>query len=319
MNILICSAGRRAKLVEFFKEELHKIGGKVVAVDCDPTASALYHADFHEVVPRIDHPGYINYIIDICEKHEITGILSLIDPELTLLANCKEEFKRNSIQAIVSDKIVVECCFDKYLTYQFCQEHDLPCVPTYTDIYKVIDDLNHRKLEFPLIVKPRRGSASIGINKVTTIQELTIFQEKAEELVIQPFISGEEFGVDCYIDFITNEVTNIFLKRKISMRSGETDKSVSYKDPVLKELIEKLVAALKPNGPIDIDCFKTESGYMISEINPRFGGGYLHAHVSGQNFVKNIINNLRGLPNVQDDCHYEEGRKLVKFDHFIVL
>ncbi|RHW42787.1 ATP-grasp domain-containing protein [Neobacillus notoginsengisoli] len=319
MNILICSAGRRAKLVEFFKEELHKNGGKVVAVDCDSTASALYHADFHEVVPRIDDPSYINHIIDLCKKYDIAGVLSLIDPELTLLANCKEEFERNSIQVIVSDKNVVECCFDKYLTFQFCQEHDLPCVPTYTDIDKIINDINHHELEFPLIVKPRRGSASIGIHKVETVQELYFYQDKAEEIVIQPFISGEEFGVDCYVDFITNEVTSIFLKRKISMRSGETDKSVSYKDPILKEIIEELVVVLKPNGPIDVDCFKTESGYMISEINPRFGGGYLHAHVSGQNFVKNIINNLKGLPNVPNEDHYEEGKKLVKFDHFIVL
>ncbi|WP_316569189.1 ATP-grasp domain-containing protein [Neobacillus sp. YIM B06451] len=319
MNILICSAGRRAKLVEYFKEELHKIGGKVVAVDCDPTASALYHAHIHEVVPRIDDPNYINHILDLCGKYDITGVLSLIDPELAVLANSKEEFERNLIQVIGCDKTVVDICFDKYLTYQFLHEHEIPCVPTYVDINNVFDDLNSNEIEFPLIVKPKKGSASIGVNKVTTIQELIMYQDKAEEIVIQPFISGEEFGVDCYIDFINNEVINIFMKRKISMRSGETDKSVSYKDPLLKELIEKLVIALKPIGPIDIDCFKTEDGYMISEINPRFGGGYLHAHVLGQNFVKNIINNLKGLQNVSNDCDYEEGRRLVKFDNFIVL
>jgi carbamoyl-phosphate synthase large subunit len=104
---------------------------------------------------------------------------------------------------------------DKYLTYKFFEENGIPSVPTYNDIDKVIEDLEHFKLDFPLIVKPIRGSASVGIHKVTSIKELKMFQDMSDEIVVQPFISGEEFGVDCYIDLITNEVTNIFIKRKI--------------------------------------------------------------------------------------------------------
>ena len=319
MNILICSAGRRAKLVEYFKEELHKVNGKVIAVDCDPTASALYHADFYEVVPRIDDPNYIHSLIELCKIYQVKGILSLIDPELTVLAHHKEEFEKHSVQVIVSDKRVVDICFDKYQTYTFLKENGLPCVPTYQDLGRAVEALEANELAFPLIVKPRTGSASIGINKVTTVQELMMYQDKAEEIVVQPFIAGEEFGIDCYVDLINHNATNIFMKRKISMRSGETDKSISFKDPVLRELIETFVESLKPKGPIDIDCFKTETGYMISEINPRFGGGYLHAHVSGQNFVENIVNNLSGNSNIPNNSEYEEGKRLVKFDSFIVI
>ncbi|MBS4205789.1 hypothetical protein [Lederbergia citrea] len=103
------------------------------------------------------------------------------------------------------------------------------------------------------------------------------------------------------------------------MRAGETDKSIVVKDEKLKKLIGKLILTLNPLGPIDIDCFKTEHGYVISEINPRFGGGYLHAHEMGQGFVKNIIHNLQGEPNGLTEGDYKEGTTMVKYDHYIVI
>ncbi|MBS4179130.1 ATP-grasp domain-containing protein [Lederbergia citrea] len=319
MNILICSAGRRVKLVQYFKEELHKINGKVIAVDCDFTAPALYHADIFEVVPRINRPNYIDHIMELCDKYKVNGILSLIDPELSLLANFKEEFERKNISVIVSDKEIVDMCYDKYLTSQWLLENNIPSVPTYINIDKVLKDIRNKKIDFPLIVKPKNGSASLGINKVNSIKKLEFFRNEAQDWVVQPFIVGEEFGVDCYIDLITQKPTNIFMKRKINMRAGETDKSIATRDEILKKLIEKLILTLKPIGPIDIDCFKTENGYMISEINPRFGGGYLHAHEMGQSFVRNIINNLLGESNEQNLGDYKEGSTMVKYDHYIVI
>jgi len=319
MNILLCSVGRRVKLVEYFKKELQKINGKVVAIDCDPTAAAIYHADIYDVVPRIDHPEYIHHLKYLCNKYEIKGVLSLIDPELPLLAHYKEEFEKEGIQIIVSDQNAVDICYNKDKTYKFLQANKIPAIPTYVEIDRVINDLMECKINFPLIIKPKNGSASLGIQKVISIEELKVIQDTLQDFIVQPFITGDEYGVDCYIDYITNKTTNIFIKRKLRMRAGETDKSISVKDLELKQIIENLIVALKPIGPIDIDCFKTINGYVISEINPRFGGGYLHAHESGQGFIKNIINNLNGKPNVNNENDYSEGTMMVKYDHFMIL
>ncbi|MDQ0155380.1 ATP-grasp domain-containing protein [Robertmurraya andreesenii] len=317
MNILICSVGRRVKLVEYFRKELNQINGMVVAVDCDPTAPALYHADAYEIVPRIDHQEYISHIKYHCHKYQINAVLSLIDPELSLLAGFKDEFAQDGIEVIVSEKKIVDICFDKYQTYEFLRKREIPAVPTYVNLNEVMNAIKIRELQFPLIVKPRKGSASIGISMVTSLKQLEEYRN--EEMVIQPFINGEEYGVDCYIDLITNKPSNIFMKRKIKMRAGETDKSISVKDPELKALVGKLIDVLNPSGPIDIDCFKKEDKYIISEINPRFGGGYLHAHEMGQNFVKNIINNLSGRANTENSPDYKEGTTLVKYDNYLVL
>jgi carbamoyl-phosphate synthase large subunit len=320
MNILMCSAGRRVKLIKYFKEELSKIGGKIVASDCDPTAPALSFADSREIVPRIVEPNYIETIKEICKKHQISAILSLIDPELGLLAGHKEEFAKENIRVIVSEKEMVDICFDKYLTYEFLKRNNIPAVPAFIDLKEVINELGNERLQFPLIVKPRTGSASIGICKIDSLDELTnLWSKSSQDLIVQPFIAGEEYGVDAYVDLVNKHSTNIFCKRKIRMRAGETDKSVAVKDPILIQLINEFLNILKLVGPIDIDIFKTETGYVISEINPRFGGGYLHAHESGQNFVKNIINNLLGHSNESEIGNYKEGSIMIKYDDVMIL
>ncbi|WP_042374336.1 ATP-grasp domain-containing protein [Neobacillus jeddahensis] len=319
MNILICSAGRRVKLIKYFKVELSKIGGKVVAVDCDATAPALHFADFAEIIPAITDPEYIQQLKQLCQKYKIDAVLSLIDPELSVLAEHKEDFEKENIRLIVSNKEVVDICFDKYRTYQFLNDRSLPGIPTYINFAEILSDIETGFLEFPIIVKPKNGSASIGISIVHSTKELQAVWRDSGELIAQPFIEGDEFGIDCYMDLLNACVTNIFCKKKIKMRAGETDKSVSVNDPDLIQLIEELVNQLNPIGPIDIDCFKTDKGYFISEINPRFGGGYPHAHEAGQNFVRNIINNLLGKSNQTHIGHYPSGSVMIKFDDVMLL
>lgn len=322
MNILICSVGRRVQLLNYFSEELGKIGGVVIAADCDPNAPALYHADAFEIVPEINHTEYIPSIKNICQKYNIKGVFSLIDPELTLLARHKDEFLNDGIQIFVSDKQVVDTCYDKLSTYQFLKENNIMSVRTYDDITKVILDLEEGIIDFPLIVKPRCGSGSAGIKKIASIAELQLLWEANDNLIVQPYIEGIEYSADCYIDLLNNKVTNLFSKRKVNMRAGESDKSIAVKDRQLTEIVIRLIELMKLSGPIDIDFFKTNEGYVVSEINPRFGGGYPYAHQMGHNFIKSIINNLNGISNPPfqiDKQDYSEGKIMVRYDQYMVL
>ena len=132
--------------------------------------------------------------------------------------------------------------------------------------------------------------------------------------MIQEFMTGQEIGADVYIDMITGEVVSIFTKKKLKMRAGETDKAVSFKDPALFNLIEKFVIEAGYKGEIDIDIFYINGKYYISEINPRFGGGYPHAYESGVDHIKLILNNLRGYANKKNIGAYEEGVYMMKYN-----
>lgn len=319
MNLLICSAGRRVKLVEYFKEELNKMNGKVIAVDCDPTAPALYAADFYQIVARIDDDNYMKQIKSICRKYKVKGILSLIDPELTILSERKEEFEQEGIKVIISNEETIDICFDKFKTYQYLKNAGIPTIPTYIDIDEVLKEVNRGELQFPLMAKPRKGSASIGNGVIHNREELEILKDTHHDMVFQPFIMGEEYGIDCYIDLLSKETIDIFIKKKVKMRAGETDKSISVNDVELKNLIKAVSHVLELVGPVDIDCFGTNSSFVVSEINPRFGGGYPHAHEMGRNFVRFLINNMLGESNCIVNEEYEEGVTMVKFDRVMLL
>ena len=91
MNILILSSGTRNKVVQYFKKALAG-SGRVICTDMSSLAPSLYEADKFYTVPRMTAPGYIDVILDICKKEAIGGVLSLIDPELSLLAENKDKF-----------------------------------------------------------------------------------------------------------------------------------------------------------------------------------------------------------------------------------
>src|SRR5699024_5414452 len=153
------------------------------------------------------------------------------------------------------------------------------------------------ELIFPLVVKPAKGSASLGIHIVSNKEELKNIFFKSDGLIIQPFYKDKEFGIDVYIDMVSGDLVDIFIKEKIKMRSGETDKSVSVHNDAIEKLVIDFISKTNFSGPIDIDCFEYKGNYYISEINPRFGGGYPHAHEMGCDFMKYIVNNLNGNEN----------------------
>ena len=132
--------------------------------------------------------------------------------------------------------------------------------------------------------------------------------------MIQEFLDGQEIGADVYIDMLSNEVVSIFTKKKILMRAGETDKAVSFKDSKLFSLIERFANEAGFNGQIDIDIFDIDGAYYISEVNPRFGGGYPHAYECGCDHMTLIKNNLLGIENSKIIGQYEDGVYMMKYN-----
>ena len=88
-TILLLSVGTRNKIVEYFKNAFQE-EGLVLAADASPLAPALYAADKYFIVPRIDDSDYLDRVLSICEAENVDGILSLIDPELEILAKNQE-------------------------------------------------------------------------------------------------------------------------------------------------------------------------------------------------------------------------------------
>lgn len=317
MNILILSAGTRNKIIQYFKKTL-KNCGRVVAADCSNIAPALYEADSYYIVPRITEPYYIDSVLDICDKERITGVLSLIDPELSLLALNADIFKQKGIMVIGSDYSACESTLNKWNMYQWLKRHGYNTAKTYIDLNDFCKSLDAGEISFPVFVKPICGSASIAITKADNLNTVKMLFENSKGLMVQEYMRGQEIGADCYIDMISGNVVSIFTKKKLAMRAGETDKAVSFKDKKLFKLITAFCTDFGFKGPIDIDVFDNNGEYYISEVNPRFGGGYPHAYECGADHMQLIYNNLNGKINKVNIGAYDDGVYMMKYNEVMV-
>ena len=272
-EFLILAAGTRNKIIQYFRKTL-KASEQLWRQMQASWAPAIYDADKYYIVPSITEPGYIELILDICKKEQIKGVMSLIDPELSLLAANEEKFSKIGTKIIGSSYELCELSLDKMQMYRWLVNHGYNCACSWMDKAEFYKAVGEKAVTYPVFVKPYKGSASISISKVDDKETVDLLFAHSEGLMIQEFLDGQEIGADVYVDMISGEVVSIFTKKKLKMRAGETDKAVSFKDPALFSFIEKFVLEAGYRGQIDIDIFDIAGKYYISEVNPRFGGGY---------------------------------------------
>lgn len=310
MNILFTCAGRRNYLLQYFKESL-KTNGFIIAADMQQSAPAMAIADKAIVVPAIYEENYIDVILEICRKENVDALLSLNDLELPLLSSRISEFEKLGVKVVVSNEKVIELCFDKWKTKQFAEEIGLRVPKTFLELNVVKKALKEGTLSFPLVVKPRWGSASIGIEFPVDMHELELayellsrrlFRSSLAEasksdmdhaILIQEKIDGIEYGVDVLNDLNGNP-QQVYVKEKLAMRAGETDKSVLRNNPKIEEIGYKIGQSLGHIGNLDCDIFEKEGQYFLLEMNPRFGGGYPFTHMSGGNYPAALLSWING-------------------------
>ena len=309
MNILFTCAGRRTYLLKYFRENM-EIGDKVFATDMQLSAPALQVADVKLQVPAVYDPNYVNITLDICKENNIDALISLNDLELPILAEQKGRFEELGIKVIVSDPKVIDICFDKYKTAQWTESLGLIAPKTYVRLQDAKAAINSGEICFPLFLKPRWGSGSIGLETVEDMEELEAVYELLfrkikktilatasvgdEYIMIQEKLTGNEYGLDVMNDLSGNFVA-VSVKQKLAMRAGETDKAVTRDLPALREIGKKIGENLNHIGNLDVDIMQRKNGdYCVLELNPRFGGGFPFSYEAGVNLPKAIMMWLKG-------------------------
>lgn len=317
MNILFCSAGRRVELLKDFRRSMTS-DEHIVTTDISPLAPALYVADTHYIVPRFNDPEYLDTILDICKKEKINAVTTLIDPEIEFLAKNREHFKKIDVEVLAPYEDTAELCFDKYKMFQFLRSNGISTVDTWGDYGSAIQAVACGQLSFPVFVKPRTGSGSVGARKVEDAETLKQLFESDPSLIVQRLMQCVDLDADVYIDTISHEAVSAFSKRKLETKIGGASKTISFKDEKLFAFIREIVKTLHFHGPVDMDFFCQDGTYYLSEVNPRFGGAYLHAYGAGVDFVKLIRNNLNGIANTPEFGTYDENVVMMMYDSVII-
>lgn len=317
MNILFCSVGRRCELLKDFRRTMGE-DIKIVVTDNSEVAPAMAFADRAYQVPLINAPSYIPMILDICKKERIQAVTTLIDPEIMLLAEHRKEFEALGVTVLAPYEETAKLCFNKYEMYQFLTKHQINTVKTYGTYGEFYSAYEAGEISLPVFVKPRTGSGSVGARKIESIELLEQVTGADESLIIQELMTGKDLDADVYVDTISHKPVAMFSKRKLSTTIGGANKTISFKDDALFSFIKEILSVMQFNGPLDMDFFYQDGKYYLSEINPRFGGAYLHAYGAGVDFVKLIAENVKGIENQEIIGNYEEDVVMMMYDSVVI-
>lgn len=332
MNILFTCAGRRTYLLKYFKENMQD-GDKIVATDMQLSAPALQVADVKLQVPAVYAEDYIDRTLEICREHDIKALICLNDLELPILAEQKTRFEELGVKVIVSSPHVIDIAFDKYKTAKWVEALGLNAPKTYIHLVDAKAALVAEDVHFPLFLKPRWGSGSIGLETVEDMEELDdvyhlLFKKIKKTILatasvgdnyimIQEKLTGNEYGLDVMNDLDGNFVA-VSVKQKLAMRAGETDKAVTVNLPEVREIGTTIGHNLKHIGNLDVDIMQRANGdYCVLELNPRFGGGFPFSYEAGVNLPKAIIEWIKG--NTIDPLMLQPryGEAFAKCDYLI--
>ncbi len=271
MNVLISSAGRRGSLVKSFGRAIHARGGRVFASDMSPLAPALYLAD--EALPALPlkQAGYLDNLLDLVHKNQIGLIVPTLDSELALLAEAKAAFAERGCIALISDPPFVALSGNKWVTYEFCQTAGIETHRSW------LPSQGYKPEELPdkLFVKPCEGSASAHTYSTNRVGlEATLF--RVPDPIIQEEADGHEVTIDALLD-LNGDLIHYVPRRRIRHLAGESIIGVTYDNPELENWLERVLKICGDHGargPITLQCFLSPRGPLLTEINPRFGGGF---------------------------------------------
>lgn len=306
MNILLTSVGRRAYIIDYLSDVYKRLGlvGNIIATNSDMNTTAMSVADKAFESPIIYDEKYIPFLLEICKSEKIDMLISLFDIDLMILAKNKSRFEEMGVKVIVSNENIINICNDKFEMLKYLKKINMPVPKTYIDLEEALKGADFDKNSY--ILKPRWGMGSLSIFEAENKKELEVLYEKAKRsiqksylrfesgadidraILIQEKIKGDEYGLDIFNDFKGENLT-VTVKRKLAMRSGETDIAKVIENKELEDIGKKIAESLKHIGNLDMDIlFDGQSAYII-DMNARFGGGYPFTHSAGVNELEALI------------------------------
>lgn len=250
---------------------LSSLDYRVVVTDRDPKAVGLFWVERSHVLPDAGSPEYVGRLADVCAREQVDVVLLGSESELVALAPERERFARElGTQVVVSSPDVLEATLNKWETYRFFREHDLPYPRTAAgssaeEVATLVEETG-----FPLIVKPSRGSGSKGVYKVTDERELEFFRSYVPGAIVQEYLAAEdgEYTVGVFASREGEPLGSVALRRQLA--AGLTYRAEVVQDESIAALATRVGRALRPLGPCNLQLRLTADGPVVFEVNPRF-------------------------------------------------
>ena len=299
--VLFTCAGQRVDIVDAF----NRAGATTVATDVNALAPALYRAHHRELVPEVRDEAYIPALRRLVEEYDVGVVVPLTDLDQVILAESSEEL---GTLVLLPDAEIVERLGDKYLAHLLFEERGIDSPPTWLP-NTVPDDA-----PLPLLVKARHGFGSRHIYRAEDRAQLGFFLGYTPvDSIVQACLAGEEFSVDVFCG-LDGRCLNAIPRTMIESKGGESIKGMTIRDERLIELARDVAEKLQLVGPANIQCFREADGtHYVTDINPRFGGGFPLPLAAGGRYPELALALARGEhlePRLGD---FREGIVMTRF------
>jgi carbamoyl-phosphate synthase large subunit len=301
--VLLTGAGKRYDIVSCFAALT-----RTVVADPSPLAPAQYAAHVRAAVPLIEDPRYVTALRELCEQHGVGAVLPLTDLDIEALAVARAE---GHLPALVPSPDVARATYDKYETHLLLARLDLPSPPT------VLPDADLDALDYPVMIKPRRGSGARSIHLARDAAQARFFVDYVQEpVMVQRAMGGPELSIDCLGD-LHGRCLNAIPRTMLESRGGESIKGAVVRDHELIELGRWTMEALAVTGPATIQVFRDPHiGLGITDVNTRFGGAFpapVYAALPGRSYPELIVAMAAGetvLPHVGE---FRDGMTFTRY------
>ena len=281
MNILLVNPGRRDYMVNFFLSLKKKYNLNIFLVDPDKNIPSFKVSTLtkNNVCPKVKNSKkFLSFLNKFVSKNKIDVIFPISDRELKILSLKKKFFMKKGVNVIVSDLKIIENCQNKIKFSKYLKKFNILCP-------KIVTKKNIKK-SLPVIKKEVNGSASKNQEIIFKSSQININYDK--KFFFQKFLKYQEYNLDILNDLNGNYLHSC-AKKKLFIRSGETDKAEMINNKVFKNFAKKLSKALKHIGVVDVDFFYYKKKFYVLDINPRLGGGYPFTHLYGYDYIDKIL------------------------------
>lgn len=240
---------------------------------CDMTnknASSLLCKNFFCIPPASDD-NYYQELETAVKKYKIQLIIPSSEYELRFFLKNRITHI-NSAPILMASEHALTVGLNKYYTYEFLKNNNLPYPKTYLP-----NKVNEILFNFPVILKHPESCGSNNIILVENQEELNFYTKKFPEYIVQEYIKGDEYTCGLYRN--KSQIETIIFRR--NLKNGVTHYAELITDNEISQLLINLAKKLDLSGSINIQLRKNKNGIFIFEINPRFSSTTIFRHQLG--------------------------------------
>ncbi|MBC8287096.1 MAG: ATP-grasp domain-containing protein [Nitrospinae bacterium] len=283
LKILFLASHWRVSLIKAFQDA--KLSMKLICADSDPDAPSLSEADRSQVIPLFSDPQCLPSVLELCEAEKVSALVPLTNKSIEFMADHRQELGAGGRRLWIPQNRVIETCHDKWKLFEFLKSEGFGTPLTFLP--------GKTATSFPLIAKPRRGEGSKDLFVLENSDDLDFYMKKCPHHVFQQRIDGQEFSVDAFFDQ-HGSPRLIVPRERLAVRGGEVMASRINMDAGIIDKVTALGTKLGLTGPCTIQGIQDDEAFYFTDVNLRFGSGFVHTISAGGNVPLMMYKELAG-------------------------